>query len=34
MPFRKKLRLDGVRQKLIKLLRLRERNPSLKLPKR
>lgn len=33
-PFRKKLRLDGVRQKLIKLLWLRERSPSLKLPKR
>ena len=33
-PFRKRLRLDGVRQKLIKLLRLRKRSPSLKLQKR
>ena len=33
-PFRKKLRLDGVRQKLIKLLRIRKRSPSLKLQKR
>lgn len=32
--FSKKPRLDGVRQKLIKLLRLRERSPSLKSQKR
>ena len=32
--FQEEAQVDGVRQKLIKLLRIRKRSPSLKLQKR